>query len=145
FFLRPGTLDERIFQDVVVANEYRLPDRFSSDDIVIDIGMHIGSFCFAALLRGVGQVHGFEVEPGNHILAARNLAAYGDRCRVHNKAVWRSDRTGDVLRFSPAISGEEFNTGGGNVLCPGDGAAVETVALDDVLCEVTGGRKRISL
>jgi FkbM family methyltransferase len=145
FFMRPGTLDERIFQDVVVANEYRLPDRFGPDDIVLDIGMHIGSFCFAALLRGAGQVHGFEAEPGNFALAARNLAAYGDRCRAHNKAVWRSDRTGDVLRFSPPYSGDELNTGGGNVLCPADGVAVETVALDDILREVSGdGRKRIN-
>jgi FkbM family methyltransferase len=144
FSFRPGTLDERIFQDVVVANEYRLPERFDADDVVLDIGTHIGSFCFAALLRGARHVHGFEAEPGNHALATRNLAAYGDRCRVHNKAVWRSDRKGDVLRFSAALDAEQINTGGGNVLCLSDGAVVQTVSLDDVLAEVTAdGRQRV--
>jgi FkbM family methyltransferase len=143
FSFRPGTLDERIFQDVVVANEYRLPEQFGADDIVLDVGMHIGSFSFAALLRGAGHVHGFEAEPGNFALAARNLAAYGDRCQVHPRAMWRSDRTGDVLHFCAPTGEHGANTGGGNVL-GAEGLAIETVALDDVLREVTdNGRKRV--
>jgi FkbM family methyltransferase len=144
FSLRPGTLDERIFQDVVVANEYRLPERFGPDDVVLDVGMHIGSFCFAALLRGAGHVHGFEAEPGNFALAARNLAGYGDRCQAHGKAVWRSDRRGDVLRFCAPTGAQSSNTGGGNVLGTSGDVEVETVALDDVLRQVTdNGRTRV--
>ena len=145
FSFRPGTFDERIFQEVVAGNEYCLPERFEPDDIVIDIGMHIGSFCFAALLRGAGHVHGFEAEPGNFALAARNLAGFGDRCRVHDRAVWRSDRKGDVLTFhAPPPGAEGANTGGGSVVFPVDGLEVQTVPLDDVLREVTdNGRKRV--
>src|SRR5437870_1036287 len=110
FVLRDGTLDRAIFLNIVAENEYRLPNSFATDDIVIDIGMHIGSFCFAALLRGCAHVYGFEAERENYNLAVRNLQRFGERVHLYHKAVWRSDRTGDAL-----YSGNGYvqgNTGG---------------------------------
>ena len=42
FALRPGTDDEVVWHCVVEANEYRLPDKLDADDVVLDIGAHIG-------------------------------------------------------------------------------------------------------
>ena len=52
---RNGTLDQAIFNGVVVLNEYRLPERFAPGDIVIDVGAHIGSFAEAVVSRGAGM------------------------------------------------------------------------------------------
>jgi len=141
---RKGTMDREIFLNVVLYNEYRLPDSFSSDDIVVDIGMHIGSFAFASLLRGCGQVHGFEAERQNFNLAARNLHAFGDRVHLYKQAVWRSDRTGDLLCLTESY--DVANTGGWSILHDTKGKKVDLIAFDDVIWNVTGnGQKRIRL
>ena len=51
FVFRPNTHDEEVFLAINTYHEYRLPERFHGDDVIIDIGSHIGSFCYAALLR----------------------------------------------------------------------------------------------
>src|SRR4051812_882477 len=58
FVFRPDTQDEGVFHAVNTHNEYRLPQAFRADDVIIDIGMHIGSFCYAALTRGSNHVYG---------------------------------------------------------------------------------------
>ena len=52
FRFREGTFDDWVFRSVVEENEYSLPERFEPDDVILDVGMHIGSFCHAAALRG---------------------------------------------------------------------------------------------
>jgi FkbM family methyltransferase len=129
---------------VNLHNEYRLPDTFRADDIIIDIGAHIGSFCFAALQRGSHHVYGFEAEEGNHQCAVVNLRSFGERIRLCNQAVWRSDQVVDYLCFQPALVQE--NTAGGNVCMAEGGLRVSAVALDDVIREVTdGGRRRVRM
>ena len=143
FAFRKGTMDKGIFLGVVLGDEYRLPAFFAPDDIVIDVGMHIGSFCFFALLRGCSNVHGFEPEKGNFDLAARNLQGFGDRLHLYHNAVWRSDRTGDVL-FHPGYP--EGNTGGGCILYDEVGQKLEAIAFDEVIRNVTNnGQKRVRL
>jgi len=141
---RKGTTDRAIFLNVVLNNEYRLPTSFAPDDIVIDIGMHIGSFCFAALLRGCVNIHGFEADRQNFNLAARNLQPFGERVHLYHKAVWRSDRTDDAL-----YSEEEYpegNTGGGCILHGTKGKKLDLIAFDDIIREVSNdGQKRIRL
>jgi FkbM family methyltransferase len=143
FYFRQGTGDWYIFYEVCLNNEYRLPDAFAADDVLIDIGMHIGSFSFAALSRGAGRVYSFEVDRANFELAQRNLRSFGDRARLFRKAVWRSDRGGDALY---AFNRNEENTGGGSILWVHSGEPLETVALDTVIDEATqGGKKRIKM
>lgn len=143
FAFRKGTIDKDIFYGVIFNDEYCLPSFFAPDDIVLDIGMHIGSFCFAALLRGCSNVHGFEPEEGNFRLAARNLQGFGDRVHLYQKAVWRSDRTGDAL-FHPGYP--EGNTGGGCILYNDAGQRLETIPFDDVVRNATNnGQRRIRL
>lgn len=141
---RKGTSDRAIFLSVAAGNEYRLPESFAPDDIVIDIGMHIGGFCFAALMRGCANVHGFEAESENFDLAVRNLQGFGERIHLYHKAVWRSDRMGDTLfhgGYPP-----DGNTGGGCILHPTTGERLDLIAFDDIVRDVTSnGQKRIRL
>ena len=143
FQFRQGTLDEPIFNSVCMANEYRIPEAFGTDDIVIDIGMHIGSFCYAALLRGSNRVYGFEAEESNYQCAVSNLRSFGNRVTLNHKAVWRSDKDRRSLQFSP--SPDAANTGGGSVWADGQ-REVEAIPLDEIIHAVTnGGRKRVRL
>jgi FkbM family methyltransferase len=144
FTFRPGTVDEQIFDVVVTYNDYRLPERFAADDIVVDIGTHIGSFCYAVLQRGARHVYGFEPEASNYECAVRNLRSFGDRVHLYNKAVWRSDQVVEKLFF--VGSADAANTSGGGVVWPDAGTPVDVVTLDDVIRDVTdGGNKRIKL
>src|SRR2546429_5351883 len=87
---RENTWDENIVKTVVEQNEYRLPERFDEKDIVIDGGAHIGSFSYACLLRGAGQVVAYEADYENYRLACQNLWKVGGRrVMVYRMALWR--------------------------------------------------------
>jgi FkbM family methyltransferase len=144
FPLREGSDDLRILCEVVLDNVYQLPDSFQPDDLVIDIGTHIGCFGYAALMRGCRQLVGFEMLRTNYEVAVQNLSAYGSRVRIFHKAVWRSDRGGDRLFHADSIAPD--NTGGYSLVWQDDGVPLEVIALDDILDDVTaGGRKRVRL
>ena len=136
---RTSHQDIHIIHEVAVHNEYRLPDRFAPGDVVIDIGTHIGSFSYAALRRGCREVYTFEADKRNFECATENLKAFGRCVRLHHKAVWRSDRPDDVLHASGYHEG---NSGGVNVFLSESGPRLESVALDDVLRQVTKDGKR---
>lgn len=75
FNFRPGTWDRDIYDCVVRDNEYRLPPSFGPDDVIVDIGAHIGSFAYACLIRGAGKVLCVEPHPENFAMLMGNLAA----------------------------------------------------------------------
>jgi FkbM family methyltransferase len=141
FRFREGTIEEWIYKCVVTDNEYGLPERFLPDDVVIDVGMHIGSFCHAAALRGAGRVYGFEADESNFRRAAEHLAPYGDRVRPAHNAVWRSDEPPTTLRLFRARDGE--NTGGGNVVWSEGDASVPALPFDDIVRHATRGGLRV--
>jgi len=146
FHTRPGTLDPNIYAEVLVGNEYRLPERFEASDVVIDVGAHVGSFAAACLLRGAGRVVSFEPVPANHALLGVNLARFGGRGEARRAAVWRSDVPATELRY--ALSDDPTNTGGGNVLAEAAGGlAVPAVPLDAVVAELLAatGQGRVRL
>lgn len=127
--LRPGTLDARIFRAVILGNEYRLPRRFHPDDVILDIGGHIGSFALAALRRGAGKVITFEPEPGNFALLRDNLAPFGDRASVRPVAVWGNDVPAGGLHLANLL--DPRNTGASRI---GDtGVQVQAVTFDDLI------------
>ena len=130
FFGRPETADAETFEFIVERNEYNLPARFNPDDIVIDIGAHIGSFSYAALVRGAGSAHAYEAHRENHFIAAKNLARFGARVNCRHQAAWRSDQPLRRL-FTDDLAGMK-NTGGVSVLFNDEGESVETISLDQV-------------
>lgn len=113
FTFRPNTIDQDVFDSVVVHNEYRLPPRFTPTDAVLDIGAHIGSFSYACLARGCRTILAIEADPENAALARKNLAQFGQRVQVLHRAVWRSDQQPSLCKipeFPPHVHG--INTGG---------------------------------
>lgn len=146
FVFRPGTNDEAMFRHLLdhAPDEYQLPAQFGPEDIVVDIGVHIGGFSYLALNRGAHRVFGFEAEPSNYACARQNLATFGDRAELRNAAVWRSDRPAGRLSFT--YSDDRANTGGGSVVWESDGPGIEAVPFDQIVEEITdGGRRRIRL
>ena len=144
FSLRPGTNDDVIYNNVVRRNEYRLPDRFSPGTVVVDIGVHVGSFSYLALTRGAAVLYGFEPEPSNHARAGQNLAPFGERVHLDNRAVWRSDVPASRRHFWASSDGA--NAGGGTLIWETDGPLVDAVPFDEVVASISaGGRRRIDL
>lgn len=141
FRFREGTCDDWVFRSVVEDNEYQLPERFEPESVILDIGVHIGSFCHAAAIRGATRIHGFEAHPDNFRCARENLRQHGSAVQVRNQAVWRSDSGPVELRFQ--ASHDAANTGGGNVWSNGD-VAIQAIPFDDIVRDVTRqGRDRI--
>jgi FkbM family methyltransferase len=140
--LRPGTFDRRAFRDVVLDNEYQLPPRFSSGDVLLDIGAHVGSFAFAALKRGAGLVYCCEPDPGNFRQLAHNLRPYNNRVRLMQCAVWRSDRCVSELHLRNTH--RPGNTGAFQVAEDGVSPSVSVRAFDDLVRSAAGdGRIRL--
>ncbi len=152
---RPDTLDQAIFNGVVVFNEYRLPARFDAGDVIIDVGSHIGSFAQAVLSRGCENVFCFEADCSNVAIAEVNLKAYiaAAHVRLMLGAVWRSDPNNDALYFDgyhnfpdsfPGMKGV-INTGNGSVLWA-RGEPVKKIPFDEIVALVThNGEKRVRL
>jgi FkbM family methyltransferase len=155
---RPSTLDQAIFNGVVLWNEYNLPDRFEPNDILIDIGSHIGSFAEAALTRGCENIFCIEADRANVEIAEENLKPYIQKgfVKLVLGAAWRSDPNNDELYFDgyhqfPASYAQMqgiLNTGNGSVIWPGgeNGTPVTKIAFDEIVDSVTNhGEKRIRL
>ncbi|HEX7136650.1 MAG TPA: FkbM family methyltransferase [Vicinamibacterales bacterium] len=143
FAVRPGTNDGLIYTNVVTRNEYRVPDDLS-EAIVIDIGVHVGTFSHLALTRGAAEVHGFEAEASNYMCARNNLAPFGERVHLQHRAVWRSDIAAAPLNFWRST--DQANAGGGTLIWDTDGPLVDAVSFDDVVDAVSQkGQRRINL
>lgn len=152
---RKGTLDNAIFNQVVVFNEYQLPGRFQPGDIVIDIGTHIGAFAEAVLSRGCRKVYCIEPDRSNFEIAATNLKPHIENGSVQlvRGAAWRSDQNTDELYFDghhpfpKSFAGMEgiTNTGNGSVIW-GRGEPVAKIAFDDIVDLMTNrGEDRVRL
>jgi Methyltransferase FkbM domain len=138
--MRPDTLDRFIYEQVVERNEYCLPDRFEPADVVVDLGVHIGAFAHAALMRGCGHVYGVEADRENLRLATENLRGYidGGAVALTYGAAWRSDPNDDELAFQGYPSyGPMVNTGGGRVLPVRNGEPLPKVNFDAFILGAT--------
>jgi FkbM family methyltransferase len=148
--LREGTLDQLVFDEVFTYNLYHLPDSFSENDIILDLGAHIGLFTLAVLQRGAGHVYAIESDPENYAIAKEHLKDYIDQGRVSLRwqAVWRSDTTDEETLYCSEypIVENYVNTGAGNVIWQKQGQAVSVLPFDSLMNEATNnGEKRIRL
>ena len=155
---RPNTLDQAIFNGVVLWNEYDLPGRFAPNDVLIDIGSHIGSFAEAASTRGCENIFCIEADRSNVEIAEVNLEPHIKKgfVKLLWGAAWRSDPNNDELYFDgyhPFPESYEgmkdvLNTGNGSVMWPsgGNGTPVPKFAFDEIVDLVTNhGEKRVRL
>lgn len=91
--IRAGTQDSLVYKQVVEENEYALPDQFGPDDVIIDLGAHVGSFALACLRRGCTRVHCYEPHPANFEMLTANFstAIPGQEITVYHAAAWGWD------------------------------------------------------
>ena len=143
FLLRPGTIDRRLFREVVIHNAYQLPSRFGPADIILDIGAHVGSFAHAVLKRGAGTVHCCEASPDNFRLLQHNLQPFRDRVRLSPCAIWRSDQP--LTQVSFHNPGDPRNTGAGRVTLDPSSEPVPVRAFDELVTQATRGGGRIQM
>lgn len=142
--LRPGTIDRRLFREVVIQNQYRLPRRFRRTDVVLDVGGHVGSFAYAVLRRGAGSVWCCEASATNLRLLQHNLYPYRDRVRLLYGAVWRSDAT--VAHLGLHNPDTAANTGAIQVTDAPATRRVPVVPFDELIDRATdGGARRVRL
>ncbi len=90
FTFRPNTQDVQTVAEVLLQNEYGLPEELEASDVVIDVGANIGCFAVDALRRGAGKVLCYEPDPDNFPLLRRNVAPYDlpyGRVEVYQEAV----------------------------------------------------------
>lgn len=117
---RIGTSDRAIWENVNNLNEYRLPEKFSENDVILDIGGNTGAFSHACIQRGAGKVIAFEPDPDNFLIFRKQLKQEikDGRCEVYPLAVvggsgfsWRT--------FSGVVKKDgEINHGGAFLLGP---------------------------
>lgn len=125
-----NTWERDVFVQCYIENEYGV-DIFNSEDVIIDLGTHIGSFSLLAYDKGSRNIHTFEVSESNYNVALQNLQRYG--INLYNTAVWRSDDDRKTINFEQNII--DWNTGMGRVR---DGDWKDTVEVsctkfDDVM------------
>lgn len=88
FAMRRDTQDVMVLEEVLFCNEYSLPDEFSPEDVIVDIGAHIGVFAHACMIRGAGRVVSYEPNPENFRFLVLNTYRWEGKVECHPKAVW---------------------------------------------------------
>lgn len=116
-YFRDNTIDREIWEEVAHQNCYRLPEAFTEEDTILDIGAHIGSFAYACLRRGAGKVQCFEPSWDSCKSLIHNLHSvhgWQERCDIHHLAVWRADANPGYFHLGayPAFDDGRLNTGG---------------------------------
>lgn len=127
-----------MFNEVVVNNEYRLPDRFPADAVIMDVGAHQGSFARACLDRGAipGNVHCIECNPDNFKLLQQNVPGV----KHYPLAAW-TEFSKLRLNFPEGAR----HSGGGCVVDQKEGVEVQAVPFDFLARKITESHKRIRL
>lgn len=133
---RPGTVDRDCWNGIVGGNEYNLPDRLPTHDLIVDIGTHVGSFVQACWNRGARNILSIEADPDNYAIAQENVGNLEGVILMHG-AVGRNDE-----RWQPFVyfgGYERFfdgrvNTGAGNTFAKSDdGVKVPCWPFDTIL------------
>lgn len=131
------TWDDGIFNEVNAFNCYKLPNHFRSDDVIVDLGAHIGSFAYACVNRGAGRVVCFEPDECNFQKLSENTSRFMSSVSIRNSAVWRSDQDVEsigMVQFDRDNS--ESNTGGGTIMSGSGSKQVPVVKFDDVISDI---------
>lgn len=111
FQVREGTWDSKIVDHVFGRNEYQI-DLFDPDDIIMDVGGHIGSFSRLAHHNGCRNIYCFEANPHNQYMCYLNFIDHPG-ITLRETGLWRSDTIENELRFN--VSSDVENTGGGGI------------------------------
>jgi FkbM family methyltransferase len=107
-WVRPGTSDRHVFQQIFRNREYRCLDHVRRAELVIDCGANVG-YSAAYMLSRFQDAFVIAVEPDlrNFEAMTRNLSPYAGRFRAVNSGVW-SSTCGLVMSEEFANEGEEW-------------------------------------
>ena len=136
--LREGTTDRCVFEEVIERNCYRVPESLV-DQVVIDVGAHIGCFSKLCVDRGA-QVYAYEIERDNISAFNENLRDYDyPRVNLYKMAVWKVggikvEQSGVYMTADGSLK----NTGSSHVtsIIPGPHTVeggIGTITLDEIL------------
>jgi FkbM family methyltransferase len=140
FEFRAGTCDANVFRSVVELNEYALPDTLAADELILDIGAHIGSFTQACLDRGARRIMAFEPDPENFQRLRRHLAPeIGAGWVSPLPCAVTSSSAGLLVLSEYLVSPEEVNTGGACVRRIGAGRLVPSLNIESVTLALSVG------
>lgn len=122
--------DESVYREVFVQNCYRLPDRFETSDVIVDVGGNCGFFAWACTRRGSSRVFSYEPDYQNYWRMQKLCATINghEKWRQYHKAVWRSDKKEQVrlTRRAPCLTAM-------STCCEPSGQKVESIGLDEIL------------
>lgn len=104
---RDLTRDAEIWESVYTLNEYGLARRLGVEDVVVDIGAHIGAFALRAAEAGAGTVLAVEPDIESFTYLKENVGRHPS-LRLFNRAVWHLAGPHVVC----AIPTQLHNTGG---------------------------------
>jgi FkbM family methyltransferase len=140
-----NAFEKAIINESAFWDRYQVVLRqFEAQDVIIDIGAHLGSFSAICHHRGSRRIHAFEASQKNFARLKRNMRTKPG-VSVYHQAVFRSD-----LDTLPALNHSGFvgaNSGSGNVMMDGAaininlqevwpselGESVTAISLDDIL------------
>ncbi len=128
-FLRHGSSDFDVFQDVFLDGAYSAPV-VAPVRTIVDCGANVGlaSLYFLRRYRSA-RIVAIEPDPGNVIVAKENLAPYSDRVTLLEAAVWPSSGTVG-LRRGAYRDGRSWAT---QVTDDRTGASTRAVTVDEIM------------
>lgn len=132
--------------DVRTVNEIYCRDDYGRERprVVVDIGANIGIAATYFLSRRPDSVvHCWEPGPGNLETLRRNVAPFGQRCRVHARAV--SETAGSATFMVEPVGRYSALAGYFPEGVPAEAIEVECDAVADVLREVIAEHGRVDL
>lgn len=141
-FMRRGTSDLQVFDQIFVQCEYRCLDDLTEVGLIIDCGANVGysSAYFLSCFPNC-RIIAVEPDPENFAMLSRNLAPYGCRVNLVHAGVWSHvTRLGFV--DEPYRDGREWTKQVRRVE-QGDKAHIDGVDIETLLS--SSGRDRISI
>ncbi|MGZ8666157.1 MAG: hypothetical protein ACXWZM_03475 [Solirubrobacterales bacterium] len=136
-YVRPGTSDLRNAAYYYERDLFLPPPEIASEELrcIVELGSNMGAALTALAIRyPAATVLGVGPDPGNAALAARNVAPFGNRCRVVEVGVWDADA--DLVVDRDTHYGEHgFRVRPRAESDPAGLAGIRSLSVDSVLAE----------
>lgn len=148
FFVRPGTTDANVFEDVILRDMYACYSPCTAPGFILDAGANAG-YASVFFLNRYPQARIVAIEPdsGNFEMVLKNTAPCGERVRAIKAAVWptstnlrvQASERADGITVVPVAPGESFDCVGVDPLTLLRDAGAERI--DIFKCDIEGGEE----
>lgn len=115
-----GYFEARLWSEVVVEDEYKIP-QMGPQDVVLDIGAHCGFFAIACHRKGAGEIYCYEPHPDNFAFLAHNVSAIPS-IQITRAGIWKEKTRMDLYQPPGAkhSGGHSAKQGGSHLFIPLD-------------------------